>query len=94
MLFDSGSQQSFIPTSITYIFKDGRSAKQERLGISGFVDRGSRETNCSMHDLEVKSIKEGETIQVIVAKVPVISRELRNKHFERVKRDYTRFERL
>ena len=76
------------------MLKDGRSAKQERLRLSGFVDRGSREMNCSMHDLEVESIKEGETIQVIAAEVPVISREFRNKHFERVKRDYTRFERL
>ena len=89
VLFDSGSQRSFISSSVTKMFEAGSNqCEKEWLTVSGFGEPEGKEMYCNIHKLEVESIKGGDSIKMNATEVPVISRGLKNKHIERVKDHY------
>ena len=60
VLFDSGSQRSFISSSVVSMCEDVEKKQKEWLMASGFGEREAKEMYCYVHNLEVESIKGGE----------------------------------
>ena len=88
VLFDSGSQRSFLSSSVVSMCEDVEKKEKEWLMVSGFGEREAKEMYCYVHNLEVESIKGGERVKLEATEVPLISRGLKNKHIERVQADY------
>jgi len=60
VLFDSGSQRSFISSSVVSMCEDVEKKQKEWLMASGFGERKAKEMYCYVHNLEVESMKGGE----------------------------------
>ena len=64
VLFDSGSQRSFISSSVVSMCEDVEKKEKEWLMVSGFGEKEAKEMYCHVHKLEVESIKGGEIINL------------------------------
>ncbi len=93
ILFDSGSQRSFIRSTIVEML-GGKPKQKEWLTLSGFGEEEPKQRCCNIHEIQVKSVQGNNVVKMKVTEVPVISKGLRNKHVEKVQCEYKHLEGL
>ena len=93
VMFDSGSQWSFIRSTIVELL-GGKSSEKQCLVLSGFGEEEPKEKCYNIHEVEVKSLKGNSSVKVKVTEVPIISKGTRNRYIETVQSEYKHLEGL
>jgi len=93
VLFDSGSQRSFIRSTIVELL-GGKSSEKQCLVLSGFGEEEPKEKCYNIHEIEVKSLKGNSSVKMKVTEVPIISKGTRNRYIEKVQSKYKHLEGL
>ena len=83
VLFDSGSQRSFIRSTIVKLF-GVKIFQNQCLMLSGFGEEEPKEKCYNIHEIEVKSLKGNSSVKRKVTEVPIISKGTRNRCTEKV----------
>ena len=87
VLFDSGSQRSFIRSTIVELL-GGESFERQYLTLSGFGQEEPKQKCYNIHEIEVKPLKGDKSVKMKVTKVPIISKGTRNKYIQKVQSEY------
>ena len=93
VMFDSGSQRSFVTTAIVKLL-GGKPMENEWMRINGFGVTEPKGKLCNILELCVRSVNGGESVKVNACEVPFISKGLENHHVETMKLDFPHLEKL
>ena len=93
VLFDSGSQRSFIRSTIVELL-GRKSSEKQCLMLSGFGEEEPKEKCYNIHEIEVKSLRGNSSVRMKVTEVPIISKGTRNRYIEKVQSEYKHLEGL
>ena len=93
VMFDSGSQRSFITTAIVKLL--GRKpVEKEWMRINGFGVTEPKGKLCNILEICVSPVNGGENVKVYSCEVPFISKGLENHHVETMKFEFPHLEKL
>ena len=93
VMFDSGSQRSFVTTAIVKLL-GGKPMEKEWMRINGFGVTEPKGKLCNILELCVSPVNGGESVKVNACEVPFISKGLENYHVETMKFEFPHLEKL